>query len=343
MSLNSHNPHSPAYYEHSGRLTAAGVILPVLAGSVMVLALSPFAGFFKWVGAYYIDLGFLGFLGIGLFMGQVAGKVVKKCKTRNERYCYWLGFLLGLLHVATAWLWFYVLLQLGDIKASTGLADGVYWPWEDIGRFFTVVHTYVFEEGKRGQLIFLTILSALFTKFFYVVIEFPNLSGTWLYGLWAVEAFLVVHLIAKTCEETAGKHGFVFCETCNRVSSVLFKSPLLKPLASSFAEQARIRAELERGRLSPLEKLTPAGELAPNGEINEPGEYARLILRGCKVCKNFYCVDIAKVNVKWDDFDVRLRELIEEDDEDSLVVEHLLIKPAWYERLKAHWSDDSAK
>ncbi len=173
---------------------------------------------------------------------------------------------------------------------------------------------------------------AYLTRIFYVAVEFPYFSGPWLYAFWALEAFLTILWTGVSCKAAAGKHGFVFCEKCNREAKVLFKSPLLQPLPDEFGTALmRFRSRLEEGHFDALESLPVAGA------VSEPGTFSRLILRGCKKCQNFYCADVAKVEVKWDGDDYQDTDLREVDDEDNLIVEHLLLPTSWYVRLRAHF------
>lgn len=333
MTLRLGDPESTredAYYIHSGKLNAAGVILPAIGGLAVVIAAGPIAGTFKLVGSYFIDVGFLGFLFTGFLAGLLTGKVVKITKTRNERFCFWLGIAVGLLHVLSAWFWFYVILQFGDVYAQTGLPNGVFYPWEAPERVLTLIHTYVFQEGKRGQFAFVTVISAIYTRIFYVTIEFPNFSGAWLYALWIFEAIIIVVWTGDTCKRTAGKHGFVFCDACNHEAAILFKSPLLQPMPTEDnIALSQFRNKLEKGDFKTLEAIPVAGT------VTEPGDFSRLILRGCEKCHDFYCADIARVEVKWESNYYQDVDICEIDNEDDLVIEHLLLPTVWYERLSS--------
>lgn len=328
------------YYRHSGRLAPIGVALSLVAVVVVPIVLAALGGAFKLIGTYFIDLGFFGVLATGGLTGLLLGKIIKIGKIRNERAAFWLGICAGILLLLWIWLWFYIFLQSGDIAASTGLADGVYYPWEDPGRTIRVIHLHAMAEGQRAMSALLLIGVAYLTRFFYVAVEFPYLSGSWLYAFWVLEAVLMVLWTGVSCKSSAGKHGFVFCETCNSEAQVLFKSPLLKPMpAESSNAIMRFRNRLEEGYFDALESL------AVVESIKEPGTFSRLILRGCKRCQDFYCADVAKVEVTWDGDDYKDSDLREVDDEDNLVVEHLLLPTPVYERLKTHFqaSNNSAQ
>jgi hypothetical protein len=329
--------HTDPYYTHSGKLTPLGAALSLTAVIVVPVALAILGGAFKLIGTYFIDVGILGVLLTGCFTGILLGKIIKIGKIRNERASFWLGIFAGVLLLLWVWLWFYIFLQTGDIATSAGLPDGVYYPWEEPGRTVRVIHVYAMAEGKRAMSALLPFTVAYLTRFFYFTVEFPYFSGPWLYAFWILEAFLMILWTGVSCKAAAGKHGFVFCEKCNREAKILFKSPLLQPMPAEFGNAImRFRNRLEEGQFDALESLAVAGS------VREPGTFSRLILRGCTKCQNFYCADVAKVEVKWDSEDYRDTDLREVDDEDNLIVEHLLLPAPWYERLRAHFEDSTS-
>ena len=325
---------SDSYYRHSGKLTFQGIVLSLGAVIVLPLVLSLFGGAFKLIGTYFIDIGILGVLLTGALTGWLLGKVLKVGKVRNERIAYWLGIFAGILLVLWVWLWFYIFLQMDDLVASIGLPDGVYYPWEDPQRMFRVVHVHAMADGKRAMSALLIYGVAYFTKIFVVVVEFPHFSGPWLYAFWALEAFLLVIWTGNSCKAAAGKHGFVFCEKCNREATIMCRSPLLQPMPAEFSSAIeRFRDRIERGSFAALQDLPLAGA------VSDPGTFSRLVLRGCKKCRDFYCADIIKVRVEWDSDDYRDPTLREVDDEDDLIVEHLLLPRPWFERMRVYFSD----
>jgi len=268
----------------------------------------------------------------GGLAGLLLGRIIKAGRIRNERAAFWLGILAGVLLLIWVWFWFYVFLQTGDIAESTGLPNGVYFPWEDPGRTVHVIHVYAMAEGKQAMSALLSVAVGYLTRFFFVAIEFPYLSGPWLYAFWALEAVLTILWAGFSCKAVAGRHGFVFCERCNREAVDLFRSPLLQPMPAAFdPAMTNFRNRIEDGDFDALESLQVAGT------ISQPGSFSRLILRGCIKCRNFHIADIAKVEVKWDSEYYQDTDLREIDDEDNLVVEHLLLPAAWYGRLRTHF------
>jgi hypothetical protein len=92
---------------------------------------------------------------------------------------------------------------------------------------------------------------------------------------------------------SAGKHDYVFCETCNRLAQVLFKLPLLKtPPKERYEQRQQLQAAPEKGQLEVLE------DMPVTTDDIQPGDYARLILWGCDHCHDFYCADVIRVAAK---------------------------------------------
>ncbi|MEH6403678.1 MAG: hypothetical protein V7750_09930 [Sneathiella sp.] len=327
MSSSEHN-----YYRHSGKLNFFGIILSVFGTCIAALIAGPLMAVFKLIGTYFIDVGFFGVLLAGWGVGNAVGSVIKLTKIRNEGYSFGVGLVAGLILVLSTWFCFYVLLQSGDVQAKTGFANGMYFPWEAPGRFFSIIDAYAFEEGKRGQFLALLVLTAFITKIFVFYYEFSNISGFWLYGLWSIEAFWLIGFTAYTCKSKAGKHGFVFCETCNQEASILFQSPLLVKMPNAYGpEMANFRHKLEQGKVKELTSLPVASD------PKKAGHYSRMILRGCHKCHDFYCADIATVEVKWDEaYSEEIGTEIIQDDE-NLLIEHLLITHKQYVQLNSHF------
>lgn len=322
--------HTGPYYTHSGRLSAFGVVLSFVALIIIPLVLAVLGGTLKLLGTYFIDLGFVGVVLTGGLTGLLLGKVLKFGKIRNERVSFWLGIIAGFLLLLWIWLWFYIFLQTSGTATSDGMTDGVYYPWEDLERTARVIHVHAMAEGNRAMSAFLLIAVAYLTRVFYVAVEFPYFSGPLLYVFWALEAFLMILWAGYSCKAAAGKHGFVFCEKCNREAEVLFKSPLLQPMPAEFSNAIeQFRNRIEDGEFDALANLAVAKA------VQEPGTFSRLILRGCKKCQDFYCADIARVKVDWDTEDYQNSDLREVDDEDNLIVEHLLLPTPWFKRLRA--------
>lgn len=323
---------SGPYYRHSGKLAPFGIVISVAAVIGVPIILALLSGAFKLIGTYFIDVGFLGVLAAGGLAGILLGKAIKLGKIRNERVSFWLGIICGVLLLLWTWLWFYIFLQAGNFPTPEGLAEGVYYPWEDPERAIRVIHFYAIAEGKRAMSALSLYALAYLTKVFYVAVEFPHFSGPWLYAFWTLEAVLMVFWTGITCKAAAGKLGFVYCEKCNREAKVLFRSPLLLPLPAEFSpEITHFRTRLEEGQFDALKELTSAKT------VKQPGTFSRLILRGCKKCQNFYCADLANVEVKWDSNYYQDTNLREVDDEDNLRVEHLLLPATWYKRLRTHF------
>lgn len=305
-----------------------GIVLPVIAGLFISLLLGPLAGVAILIGGYFIDIGFLCILIMGWLTGYLVGKILIATKTRNERLAFWSGIFAGVTLVLSASFWFYMFAQMGDLSAATGLENGVYYPWEAPTRVYEVINAYVFEVGKKSQIALLTILVALITKLFTISVEFPGVSGLWLYSLWIVEAIFVVLWSGITSRQLAGKHGFIFCENCKKPAVTLFKSPLLAPIPAAFSDVlTKLQSDFEHGQFQVLPPV-----VWPN-EITEPGDYSRLILKGCDSCDGLYCLDMLRVKVKWDGDHYRDSILEEIDDEDNPAVEHLLVSQDTYQRL----------
>jgi hypothetical protein len=315
------------YYEHSGTLTKRGIILAVAAGIVVALIIGLLGGAMMLVGFYYIDIGFLGIVATAGLGGVLMGEVIKLGKIRNERFAYWGGLFIGFLALLITCFFTYVFLQMGDVESTTGLPNGVYFPWEDPERMFSIVHAYVMDDTKTASAILPGLLLAVLTRLFFFAFEFPHFSGFWLYALWVLEALILVFWAGSVSKTTAGQADFVFCEACSREAQVLYKSPLLNALPmKDQAGLQKLRLELEKGVFETFETLPVAKEKI------QAEDYSQLILRGCDHCHDLYCADLVNVAVKWDGYD------LEQNANNNLrVVEHLMLPRVWYTRLRDYF------
>jgi len=192
---------------------------------------------------------------------------------------------------------------------------------------FTTVHAYVMDETKTTIAVLPGIAVAFLTKFFFFAYVVHHPSGLWLYGLWGVEAMIIVLWAGYVSKISAGKVDFVYCETCDQEAQILFKSPLLNSLPlSNFARMQKLQSELENGAFEAFEALPVARD-----EI-QPDDYSQLILRGCDQCHELYCADLVKVAVKWDGYDLE-----QATNNGGPVIEHLMLPPTWYTRLRDHF------
>ncbi len=321
-------PAANLYYLHSGTFSRT-TALAAGSAAVPIAAVVGFgAGVFKVLGDVYIDLGLLG-IGIASIIGGTGvAKVVKVAKIRNDRFAFWLGAAAGFAMLVVAWHLHYVFMQVEDM-ALLGLSNEIHYPWQDFGRFCFLVDRWVHPADERTVTLLAVYASAYFWDGLFAYAEIPAPTGLWSYGVWGIEALILILHTGHTCRRAAGRHGFVFCEDCKMEAKVLYRSPLLQALPrDGGAERDAFRAKLEEGRFEALERLPRA-----EGEI-EPGRFARLVLRGCDTCRNLYCADVAEVEVKLHD-----RFLVEVDNDDALIVEHLLIPREWYERLGSRFGD----
>lgn len=317
------------YYEHSGKLTKRGIMLAVIGGLLAAPLIGALGSTMMLVGFYFIDVGFIGVLFTGGFAGMLMAKVIKLGKIRNERFALWGGLFIGFLGLLVTCFFTYVFLQIGDVEAATGLPNGVYYPWEDPERMFTIVHGYVMDDTKVASAVLPGLIVALLTKFFFFAFEFPHLSGVWLYGLWILEALILVLWAGLVSKTSAGKADYVYCEACEQEAQVLFKSPLLNALPlTSFPQEQKLQSDLGNGLYETLEALPVA-----KYEI-QPDDYSQLILRGCDHCQELYCADLVKVVVKWDGYNLEQTE-----NEGNRIIEHLMLPPSWYARLRDHFEN----
>jgi hypothetical protein len=315
------------YYEHSGTLTKRGVLLAAVAGFVAAPFIGMLGGTMMLIGFYFVDLGFIGIVATAGFGGVLMGKIIKFGKIRNERFAYWGGLFIGFLALLITCFFTYVFLQMGDVESTTGLPNGVYSPWESPERMFTIVHAFVMDDTRTARTVLPGLVVAWLTNFLFFAVQHPHPSGFLLYGLWGVEALILVFWAGFVSKMAAGRADFVFCETCSEEAQVLFKSPLLNALPlKDLPRMQKLRSELEKGVFEALETLPVATEKI------QAEDYSQLILRGCDRCHELYCADLVNVAVKWDGFDLEQTA-----NNGSRVVEHLMLPPAWYIRLRDHF------
>lgn len=326
-------PFQEPYYKHSGKMSLGGVLLPVIACCAIVVFISPVAALFKLLEGVFVDIGFLGFLISGFAASAVVCKAIKLAAITNERFSYWFGIFTGVVFVLSSWVWFYLIfLYQGNVSPLTHVAGLFDAPMETLESIFKALKTFANSQAKTTQIGLLAFLTAIYTRMLVVIVEVPALSGAWLYGAWILETSIVVLLMGDYCRRAAGSHGYVFCDTCQQETAILYKSPLLRAMpAKDSPALTRFREKLEKGDFSVLENISVAKN------VTSSGEFSRLILRGCENCHDFYCADIARVAVKQEvDFDLDLDTDVT-DDEDDLVVEHLFLPATWFERLSNHF------
>ena len=255
------------------------------------------------------------------------GRIIKICQIRNEHFAFWGGLFVGFLSLLVTCFFTYIVMQIGDVKAESGLESGVFFPWEDPARMLVVVHTYVMDDSKVASAVLPGLVVNLLTRFFFLPSEFPHLSGFWLYALWLLEALILVIWAGAASKSAAGRSDYVFCETCQQETKVLFNSPLLNLIPIKDLQwMQRFRSELEGGNFAQLENLSVAA-----GKISDD-DYSKIVLRGCDHCEDFYCADVVSVAVTWDGYDLE-----QASNQNTRVIEHLMLPAVWYQRLRVHF------
>lgn len=309
------------YYRHSGRISGPGLILALGLSLPVVILVGGVAGVFKLMGTYFIDLGLLGLAACGGLGGWLVGWAARLGHIRNQAVLRGLAVAAALSLVVMSWALFVDFLQVYELPA--GLPIGVWHPWEDWDRSWTIITTYSSDPNRPAQSVLLMWAIAKLTGLI-VDVEFRHLTGIPLLLLWSTETLALALAAMLTVMRVAGSQGFVFCETCRRPARTLWRSTLLEPRPAPDSEEfATFRGRLEAGDLAGLATLTP-----DPGPVRA-GSFHRLVLIGCTRCHAFQCVDLRRATVK-----SRQGEWGVEDDLDEPPISHLLVPPDCAERLR---------
>ena len=310
------------YYRHSGRVSVLGLILTLalLVASCWIAGI--FAGAFRLFSTYFIDIGLLGLLVTGSVAGFLGGWSARLGRVRNEMLLRVLATILAGALAAFSWFMFLSFLQVYELPS--GMAEGVWFPWEDWGRNLEVLKAYSTDADRPAQSIFVMWAIARLTGLIAEV-EFRHVTGFWLYLLWAAEMWALVGATFVIFMQTAGTRGFVFCETCQRPTKTIWRSELLKPLPER--ETAELVKRLENGEFAGLLDV-PVHDGPMRDSI-----YRQFALRRCPKCREFHTVDLHDVKAHWRDGDWDLIP-----DPDRADIKNLLIPPEWAERIKARYA-----
>ncbi|NDW53895.1 hypothetical protein [Aliiroseovarius sp. PrR006] len=161
-----------------------------------------FAGAIKAViGSYMIDISLLAVWVLASVSGYFSGQILDRMGATRPVAFRVLGFGTGVVFLISMWMWFGLMLQIHPAVEELIGTENFYFPWENPIETFEVIRAYVGADGLRMQLVLLTFTTAVLTKVFYVVAEFPGLSGAWLVAFWVIESLGAFALAYLNCTE----------------------------------------------------------------------------------------------------------------------------------------------
>jgi hypothetical protein len=230
------------YYRHSGRFSPSAVALALAAG---LLAAVPMAFVYSYGIVYIPIVGMVSFLltaGFAAIVGFATGWVLRKGKVRNHGATLAAALPVALFALWAAWVtWVYATLHRAD--AEVGLLDLVVQP-TGLWNVITIIN----EKGAWS-------LKGL------------TPTGGLLWGLWALEAGLIVGMVVWVARECV---NLPFCEPCDRWCD---KPQVVATLGPTSKDALAPR--LEKGDYAVLGELPAATALA----------YTRLDLHQCAQCQ----------------------------------------------------------
>lgn len=250
---------SSVYYRHSGRFSPLAPLV-LLVGAALPAAVGGWLYGLADLWCPIIYLNFLMTLALGFGVGWLTLQLAKAARLRNASLAGLIGLLAGSVGLYAAWCgWLSgMLVRLFDRT----WADAVWQP----DRVLHGIQLF----GEHGA--------------WSVGSGSDPVSGLPLYGVWVMEAMIVVGAAAVVPYRELGK--LAYCEPCGRwLSSRTVVGPFTK-----VADPKAIRTRLETGEFAVLGDLRPADDAAD--------EFTQIDLWRCDGCDAMHLMTLRAVQMK---------------------------------------------
>lgn len=254
------------YYRHSGQVTFAGPLLALAVGGAVAAALA-FAYAYADLYIPLIYLNLLLCLGFGAALGAVPGVILRATKVRNVPVSLAVAGLVAVAGFYTCWVvWECAVLDRYDGPPGRPFS---YAQLEARPMAVLRLAQAIDENGtwslghSRGE----------------------NVSGTFLWLIWAGEAATILGTALVVARKFAGE--LPFCERCERWCE--------KPVAVARVnpgDAAQLRRTMEAGDYAYLRSLVPAGQIGTT--------WWRLDHHRCAGCDQLHTITVTEVRQQTD-------------------------------------------
>lgn len=276
------------YYRESGKMGIASILGLAIAGT----AVAGLLGTIYAYATFYIPFIYLNFIMtaiVGAGVGIVIGKVAYYTKARNRKMIVLIGGVFGLIAIYFAWVaWFYVATDSIILSFNVG---------ELIDTIKVAAEVGVWEIFGSTP------------------------TGTILYLIWALEAFIIIG--ASVLVTLATVETKPYCEACDKWSEANIHIESL----SAVTHPAELIDALERNNQTELFKLVKVDPMAM--------ETTRVRIFSCSNCGNTYYLTVEMILTTLDEDGKR------EDEETTLVGNLIITHSAYLEISK--WKEQLSK
>ena len=261
---------SPMYYRHSGQFSAVGLLMAIFGSLIAAIIL---AAVYAYVDLYcpIVYVNFIATVVFGVAVGGVAGYLLRWGHVRNAQMTLALGIGVAIVALYASWVfWIYALLQ----KATSSVAP------------FNLL-----ELGFRPDRVWL-LISQISQVGTWSVGHLGSsqtaeaVHGPWLWGVWLIEAGLIVVLSVSTTRRLGS--ALPYCEMCQQwcgAGKRLFSTPP--------GDAATLKDRLEAKDFGFLISLGPDKKPLPSN-------WFEVYLYSCEKCRLLYALTINAVRLETD-------------------------------------------